>query len=71
MATYLERLVEVDDFGVIHVKKEWVIEEPYMFTCTSCGHVCLTSASLTPHWTMDHASQRYDTIQAVYDWFSI
>ena len=71
MATYVERLVEVGDFGIIHVKEEWVIEELYMFTCTSCGHTCLTSASLTLHWTMNHASQQFNTIQAVYDWFSI
>ena len=71
MVTYVERLVEVDDFGVKHIKEEWIIEEPYMFTCTSCQHTCLTSASLTLHWTMNHAPRGYDSLQAVYDWFSI
>ena len=71
MASYREVLVEVDDFGVKHIKEEWEIVEECMFTCTTCQHTCLTSASLTLHWTMNHASHGYDSLQAVYDWFSI
>ena len=71
MATYLEILLEVDDYGVKHIKEEWPIEEESMFTCTTCEHTCLTSASLALHCTTSHASRGYDSLQAVYNWFSL
>ena len=71
MASYREVLVEVDDFGITHVKEEWEIVEEYMFICTTCQHRCLTSASLSMHWTLNHAPRGYDFVRYVEQWFSI
>ena len=71
MAGYREVLVEVDDFEVLHVKEEWVIEPEYQFRCTKCEYKCKTNGCLQLHQAMNHVPKRYDFVRYVEQCFKI
>ena len=71
MVKYLEILVEVDEFEVLHVKEEWVIEQEYQFRCTKCAYKCKTNGCLQLHQAMNHVPTGYDLLRYVDEWFKI
>ena len=69
MARYVELMVQVYDFDVLHTKEEWILVTPHV--CTKCNAIFRSNASLTFHWQMSHVPTGYEYIAFAKEFFSL
>ena len=70
MERYIEVMVQVNDFGFLHEKEEWILDTPQN-VCAKCNAAFRNSMSLTFHYQREHIPTGYEFIAVVNKWFSL